>query len=301
MATLKLTFPNLSKPTISLIVALCGFTFAGIFLRLSQQNGVPSMAIASLRLLFAFALLTPIVMRRYRDELAHLTRRDWAFSTFAGVWIAIHFITIIMSLEKTSIMLNQVIINTGPIWVAMMEMAFLKVRFAKHVWVGLAIALVGGALIALSHSSDGTPQSSEVMLGNALALVGSVAGGIYIIFGRVVRQKMSLLPYLWILYGVGGFFSAGVVLFSGMSLVGYTLEGYFWVLMVTLVPTLVGHSSFNYALAYLPATLVTLTGQVVSVTAAITAFLIFAEAPTPAEVLAGAVIMFGVFIANQRH
>jgi len=301
VATLKVGSFSLSKPLLSLIIALAGFTFAGIVIRLTQQNGVPSIVIASLRLILASAILTPFVIKSYRPEIARLTRKDWLFSVFAGVWIGIHFILVITSVEKTSIMLNQVITNTGPIWVALMEVFFLKVHFGRNVWWGLLIALLGGILIALSHGSDGSAQADDILLGNFLALLGSLAGSVYIISGRVIRQKVSLIPYLWILYGVGGFVTTAIVIISGYTFFGYTLEGYFWVLMVTLIPTLIGHSSFNYALAYMPATLVTLSGQIVTVTATILAFIVFLEAPTFLEVLAGAIIMTGVFIANKRE
>ena len=70
-----------------------------------------------------------------------------------------------------------------------------------------------------------------------------------------------------------------------------------WLLMLTLVPQLIGHSMFNFTLGYLPATLISISTQTVVVTSSILAFFIFDEVPLPLQILGSAVIVTGVLLA----
>jgi drug/metabolite transporter (DMT)-like permease len=64
-----------------------------------------------------------------------------------------------------------------------------------------------------------------------------------------------------------------------------------------LVPQLIGHSSFNYALGYLPATLVSIATQVEPIGSAIAAFVLFNEVPTWAQLAGSLVLLIGVGVA----
>jgi drug/metabolite transporter (DMT)-like permease len=290
------------SPLWSLVIAIIAFSFAGVLLRLAQGAGVPSLVIASSRLLLSALIVTPLVLTRYRQEVANLSRREILLAIGAGALAGAHFVSLIISLEHTTVLLNQVIINTGPIWVALMEYFFLKTRFKGSLYISLGIALLGGLLIAASgFSAESEAHGDNIMLGNLLALVASIMGAIYLILGRSVRQKVSLLPYIWIVYGSGGIAALIAVIFSGTPLLGYGLEGYFWILMVTIVPQLIGHSMFNFALGYMPATLVALSGQVISFTAGMLAFFLFNESPTPLELIGSLIIVGGVVLAIRAQ
>ena len=281
-------------PAISLFIAIVAFSFAGVFLRLGIQAGVSPEVIAASRLLLSAIIVTPWVATRYRHELTHLGRRELLFAAGAGVLVGIHFILLIGSLKYTTVLLNQVIINTGPIWVAVLEVTLLKVRFKRGLWVGMGIALTGGLLSALSGLDGNTSVASDIPLGNLMALIASIFGSGYMILGRSVRQKVSLIPYIWVVYLCGGIAATGIVALQGLPVTGFSPEGYLWIIAVTIVPQLIGHSLFNFALAYFPATFVTLSGQVVSFTAGMLAYLLFAEVPSLLELIGSGVIVAGV-------
>jgi drug/metabolite transporter (DMT)-like permease len=68
--------------------------------------------------------------------------------------------------------------------------------------------------------------------------------------------------------------------------------------LLTLFPQLIGHSSYNFALRYIPATQVALAVQVQPVIAAFAALILFAEIPTLLQVIGSAVIILGVLAAT---
>lgn len=264
---------------------------------MTQQAGMPSPLVAAGRLLLATAIFTPIVFTRYRDELANLSRRDILMAMFAGLWIASHFILLITALEYTSVLINQVIVNTGPIWAAILERVFLRSRLSRTVWIGMMISFVGGGVIALAGVSNTSQELANPTLGNTLALLGAVAGAAYLTIGRSVRMKVSVWPYVWMVFGTGGLFALMYVFATGTPIVGHPPEAYFWLVMLTIAAQLIGHASFNFCLGYLPAAIVTLAGQVVTVTAGIVGYFLFDEVPTVLELVGCAIILTGVMMA----
>ena len=88
------------------------------------------------------------------------------------------------------------------------------------------------------------------------------------------------------------------VFLTGESLFGHSLAGYGWIVLLALVPQLIGHSSFNYALAFLPATLVSIASQMEPVFGAVIALFVLSEIPTAAQILGGIMIVVGVIMAS---
>jgi drug/metabolite transporter (DMT)-like permease len=200
--------------------------------------------------------------------------------------------------------------------VAILETVFLKTKLSRTLYVAVIVTMIGGALIALASAMNAVNPPAEVLLnaggfegvlngdyarnpifGAVLALVGAIAGSIYITIGRKARANVPTMPYVWIVFSVGGLVAFGAVLFNGVPLLGYSAEGYGWLLALTIVPHLIGHSAFNHALRFFSATMVSIAGQAITVSAAVVAFFIFAEVPGWLEVIGSAIIMFGVTMA----
>lgn len=285
-------------------IGLITASFAAVLIRLAQDAGMPSLAIVAERLLLSWLILSVVVLSRHRDTIRHMRPRNMLLATLAGFWLAAHFSLMAVSLEYGSVLMAQTIVNTGPLWVALLEVFVLRYRLPKLVWVGLFIAMFGGSLIGFSSAGDAA-SGSQPLLGAVLALSSALAGAGYFTIGRKVRAGVPLLPYIWFVYGGGALAMLIAVSFTGTSLVGYEPRAYLWILLLALGPQLVSHTSLNYALAYIPATITTISGQVISVTAAIAAFALFAEVPQPLEAVGSFVILAGVVLAilaqNRRR
>ena len=70
--------------------------------------------------------------------------------------------------------------------------------------------------------------------------------------------------------------------------------------LLAVVPQLIGHSSLNWSLRFLPATLVTIAVLGEPVGAIALAFLILNEGPTLSEIGGGILILAGIFIAFRK-
>lgn len=281
-----------------IIIGIFAISSSSIFIRYAQGEGVPSLLIGATRLTIAALLLTPFVLYRYRAALATLTRQDWGLALTSGLFLALHFATWVTSLEYTSVLISTVIVTTSPIWVALLEFIFLRTKLSPPVMLGLAIAIAGGLVIGLSGGADIEGAKTNHLLGGALALAGSISVAIYFVVGRKLRAKMPVIPYIWLVYGCAGVILIGVVALNGIPIVGYSPSAYLWLVAVAVLPQLIGHSSLNYAIGYLPATIVSIITQTEPIGSAMLALLLFSEVPTAVQIVGSAVILGGVTLAT---
>ena len=308
----------------AIVFAILAVSTASIFIRFAQREA-PSLVIAALRLTFASLILAPIALTRHRDELRKLTRRDLLLGLLSGVFLAVHFATWISSLEYTSIASSVVLVSTGPLWVALLSPIFLKEPLTRPVLIGMLFALLGGTIIGLSDSCELTlrlrlsgdslhsgtiscPPLSEFVqgkafLGNFLALAGAWAVAGYLMIGRRLRGGMSLIPYIFVVYGIAAIVLLGIMFAAGQSPIGFSPMTYIWILLLALVPQLIGHSTYNWALRYLPAALVSITTLGEPIGSAVLAYFILSEAPTLLTIFGGILILAGIYISsiNKRE
>ncbi len=293
----------IAKPTgipsqvwLVLLAGIAAVSFASIFIRFAQQENVPSIVIAAGRLVVASLVLLPVIMARHRSDVARLTRREWLLVFVSGFFLAIHFATWVTSLEYTAVLISVVLVTSGPIWVALLEAIFLKARIGRWVVIGIAIAVLGGIVIGIP-GGEGATFDSGALIGGGLALVGAITVSVYVVIGRELRPRVAVLPYIWLVYSIAALLLLIVIFVTRTPVTGYSGEGYLWILIMGLVPQLIGHSSFNYALGYLPATLVSIATQVEPIGSAIAAFLLFSEVPTWAQLAGSLVLLCGVAVA----
>jgi len=119
--------------------------------------------------------------------------------------------------------------------------------------------------------------------------------------GRVSRGNLSLTAYTFVVYGVAALILVIMVAFTGQPLGGYSPATYGWIIALGLVPQLIGHSSFNWALKFLPATYVSIALLGEPVGTVILAAIFLTEIPAPLEVTGGLMILAGILIASQKR
>ena len=136
------------------------------------------------------------------------------------------------------------------------------------------------------------------MWGNFLALLGALTITGYLIIGRKLRSNISLIPYIFMVYGMAAIVLIVILFASGNSPFGYTPKTYGWIFLLAALPQLIGHSTFNWILKYMPATFVAVTTLGEPIGSATLAFFILNETPTLAVVIGGVFILTGIYLAS---
>ncbi len=306
----QLSTPGRGRVGLALLTAILAASTSSILIRFAQMDA-PSLVIAALRLTYATLLLAPLALTRHRAELANLTRREILLGMFSGIFLAAHFGTWISSLEFTTVASSVVFVSTGPLWVALLSPLFLNERLTRAALLGLVIALLGGTMIGLSDACmwDGglqCPQLSQIlqgraMWGNFLALVGAWTVSGYLMIGRKLRgaRSMLLIPYIFLVYGIAAVVLIGAMFVAGQSPLGYPAQAYGWIFLLAAFPQLIGHSTYNWVLRYIPATLVAIITLVEPIAAAVLAYFLLREAPSTGVLLGGVLILIGIYLASR--
>jgi drug/metabolite transporter (DMT)-like permease len=282
-------------PVLGLVVGVLAVSTASTFIRLAQTS-ISSLAVAAWRLTIASLLLAPLAVTRCRAEWRALSRREWRWAIASGVILAIHFYTWITSLAMTSVAASVVLVTTSPLFVGVISHFVLDERLTLRMIFGMVVALVGSTVIGVGDLSGGGHQ----LAGDGLALIGAVAVALYMLIGRSLRSRLSLLGYIFPVYGTAAVTLMSLALLSGTSLTGYPSRVWLWLVLVALIPQILGHSSLNWALGHLPATYVSLSVLLEPIGSALLAWLILSEPPTWAAVIGGAMILAGVAVATLR-
>ncbi|MFQ5921307.1 MAG: DMT family transporter [Anaerolineales bacterium] len=297
-----------SRPPVGAILALAVLvaSFSSIFIRFAQSEA-SSLVISAYRLAIATLLLSPILLFRYRGEFRSLARSDTRLSLVAGIFLALHFGTWITSLEYTSVASSVVLVQTTPLMVAALSPLLLREQISRYLLVGLLIATLGSLIVGISDAcgAEGCLQLDELfrgtaILGDLLALAGAAAGAGYVIVGRRVRRSVSLVPYIGIAYGAASIVLIAAALFEGAPLFGFEPTTYLWLLLLAVFPQLVAHTSYNWALGYVAAALISLVLLAEPVASGILALFILDETPTTLRLVGGLLILIGIGLGSLQ-
>lgn len=296
--------PATTPPGLVLAVGVVVASSSSILIRFVQPE-VSSLVIAAYRMGIASLLLAPIVLLRHRRELSRIGRADLLLVMLAGGLLAAHFATWITSLEYTSVASSVVLVQTNPLFVALLSPWLLKERVSGPVFVGLALSLVGSLLVGFSDACTGLPcpeiadsLSGSALRGDVLALAGGIAGAGYVMIGRRVRPRVALMPYVGLAYSVAAVVLAVAAIGSRQPLAGFSTVNLLWLLLLALGPQIIAHSSYNWALRYLPASVVSLTLLGEPVGSTLLAYLILEEQPPLLRLVGGGLILAGIAVAT---
>ncbi len=293
-------------PWLVLLIGILAVSTASLFIRYAQQEA-PSPVIAAYRLALATLVLAPWFWR-HREAWRRFSRGTWGWMALAGAFLALHFLAWITSLEFTTVASSVVLVTTTPLWVALFSALWLRERLTRPMLVGLGLAFTGGLLMALGDAGAGNPMGGPervwglpaVWVGDALALMGAWAAAGYLMVGRHLRERTPFPVYLFLVYGTAAVLTWGFVLVQGLPWRGFSQETYLWLVLLGLVPQLIGHSAFNWALRHLPTTAVAahLLGEPVGST--LLALVFLREIPAPLS-LVGAVLVLVGLVRIARH
>jgi len=290
--------PRRLLPYVVLAAGVLVVSTASILIRLAQSAAVPSLTIAAARLGVASILLLPFGLFRSRSELARLSRRDVALALISGAFLALHFWSWISSLEYTSVASSTALVTTNPLWVGLASVVLFQERLRSTTFIGIGLTFAGTGLIFAADHHSMVGEHPDALLGNCLALVGAVCASGYLLIGRALRGRVSLLTYIWLAYSSAAVLLAIAVLISGSRVLGFTPSAYLLLLLLAIGPQLLGHTSFNWSLRHLSATFVALSILGEPVGSALLALTIFGERLAPLQLAGFLVVLVGIFTAS---
>ena len=265
---------------------------ASIFIKLCDA---PALIIATYRLTLASVILLP--MASYRKVWKGWSRAELRWLILSGIFLSLHFAFWIASLKYTSVASSVVLVSTNPIFVGLGAWFFFKESVGLNLILGITLSVLGSGLISFGDMGI----SKETLMGDGLALLGAITASGYLLVGRKMRKGQDLLSYIFPVYSAAAIV---LIIFSFVfqkSFIGYSPSTYLFFLLLALIPQLIGHTTLNWALKYLPASMVAITILGEPMGSTLLAYFILGEKLTLMKILGGVSIFAGILIALAPH
>ncbi len=273
------------KVFIVVLIGVISVSFASIFIKLIPQ--VPALVIAFYRLFLATLFISPV----YALKGGRLGE-DFHYEVLAGLFMALHFAFWISSLKYTSVLSSVVLVTMNPVFVGILSWIFLKEKPSLLAWTGIFVSLLGGLIVGYSDRLVGLAN----LKGDILSILGSIMISIYFLIGRRTRKHAGLIEYVFPVYLSASVFLYIFCVLTGTPIKSYPVDVFKYFVLLALIPQIIGHTSFNWALKHTSATFVTVLILGEPIGSAILAYLILGEGVKTLQVVGSLFILAGIVI-----
>lgn len=276
-------------PYIPIIIGVISVSLSAIFVKLSSAD---AGVIAFYRMLFSIMIMLPWFLMKYSHEIKELSKRDWVFSSIAGVFLSFHFILWFESLNYTSVASSTVLVTMQPLFAFIGTYLFFKEKITLQTFIAGGIAILGSVLISWGDFQI----SGSALYGDILALIACALITGYLLFGQDVRKRLSLVTYTMVVYSVSTATLFFYIIVKGESFGPYPAIDWMWFVLLAIIPNLLGHNLFNWALKWTSTNVISVAILLEPVGAAILAIIIFNEYLTASQVMGGLVVILGIML-----
>ncbi len=285
--------PSRFSAYLALGVGILSLGFSAIFVRWANAPGIVT---SFYRMAIATALLAWPFYRRVKAT-GSLSRRGLRFAVLGGL-----FFMADLALWSTGVVLSgatnpTLLANTAPLWVGLGALVLFRERLKVMFWVGLLLAMTGAAVILGLDSL----RAVSFGLGTLFGLMAGIFYGGYFLITQRGRETLDSITYFWPAAVSSTLGLLILCLALRQPLTGYPASAYLNFLALGVVSQVFGYLAINYALGYLPASIVspTMLGQ--PVMTAILAGPLLGEALSPWQVLGGLAVLAGVYVVHRSQ
>ena len=282
-------------------VAFTLLTWASAFVAIRHLGAtVPPGSLSLGRLLVAVAVLGLMVVRlwRRRGHSRLPTRREWRLVALGGAsWIGVYNLTLNESERRIDAGTAALLVQIGPILVALLATLVLGERMTRWLLIGLAVGFGGVVLIARASSSGGNGDLLGVLLGVVAALTFAVG---------VITQKKLLTSGMTALEMTFWYYVVGLIVclpWAG-ELVGVAADAsvsdVFWVVWLGVFPSAIAFVTWAYALSHSDAGKFALSTFLVPFITTLIAWLLLSEVPPVMAFVGGTLCVVGVLITRRK-
>jgi len=267
-------------------VAVVFFSTSPVLVRWSAP--LSGWEIAWARLVVAAAVVW--ILAVIRGERPRLAWGDAPRFALFGLITALHFWFYVASLSHTTVAHSLTLVYTAPIFVVLFSALFLKEPLARRKYLGVLVTVVGAAVLAGFEPRF----TSQMALGDLLALGSAVYFGFYSVAGRSQRDRYPLLTYAFAVYGMAALWLTPAALLSHTP--GWGMQQVLSVVALGVFPLALGHTLYNAALRRTHAAYVNLIATQEVTGGIVLGALFLGEVPGPSTLLGVATALAGIVL-----
>ena len=277
---------------LAVVLTLLAWASAFVAIRAVGEDLSPG-ALALGRLLVGSAVLAVLLVGR---GWVRPDRREWVLLGVCGVaWFGVYNVALNAAEQHLDAGTTAMLINLGPILIAVLAGWLLGEGFPRWLLVGIAVAFVGVLLIGAA-----TRRSDADVIGVVFCLVAAAAYAVGVVAQKPVLRRLPARQVTFLACGIGaacclpwaGALSAELTAASLGSVAGMVYLG--------VVPTALAFSMWAYVLARTDAGALSVTTYLVPPLVIGLGWLLLGEVPPALAVAGGAVCLLGVGLSRRR-
>ena len=234
----------------------------------------------------------PFLIKDKAQELSSLPQARITEMVVIGILLGAHFGFFISSVKATSVAASVLLGTCHIVYVAIIGWILFGEGLTRKGIIGTCLALSG---IVILFWGD-LVQDPGNFDGNVLAFISGILAGFYYLGGRKLRKEISLPTYALVVYLSSAITMWIVVIVQDLEYLSIPNSDFQLFFLMALVPTLLGHTMQNWALAFLPAYVVSITLLTEPVGSGILAWYFFEEVPSIGVFIGGLIVLFGVYM-----
>ena len=297
-----------SRPVIAALIGLIVVIWAVNFIAAKiGMRYFPPLTMASFRVCAAGAVMVPFyvalrglsLFTEAAERTARLTVRElWTFVYLGFFGVSVNQFCFTLSMHYTSVSHAAIIVGLGPIYTLALAVLLRLEKATGHKAVGMAIALIGVAVLASEH---GISTHSPSLLGDAITMTGSIGFAIYAVLGKRVARQYDALTMTAYTHFAGALVVLPLAAQQARKLFGtgdwrsISWQGWAAVFYMALFSSAVAYVLYYWLLRYLEASQLSAFTYLLPVLATILGILTLGEKGSWMQVLGGALALGGVY------
>lgn len=283
------------------MIAVAQFGTAYVAAKFALRELSPFTA-ATARFVLASAMLWGILM--VRGGLPRPRQEDWKALILAGLFqTTLYFALQYTGLGYTSASNTALIVNTRPIFVALLSTFLLGERLGWHKVGGIVMAFAGVVILVTEGSLSSFSFSSSHAFGDILILLNAVSGAIGLIYNKRVLNHLQILPTIVYSTTVG---TLGLIPLAGYEIAtrGFplgSLTSWGAVVYMAIFCSTIPYLFWYTALSRLEASQTAVYLFFVPIISVILSFLILGEDLTVYLVLGALLVLIGAYVTSRAN
>ena len=284
------------KAILALIVTNIIWGGASPIFKYSLQN-IPPFTLAFLRFEIAALLLLPFVYKEFKNTHNEKENiKDIILFSLSGVTFNIIFF--FLGLKLTESINAPIISSSGPIFIIIFSLIFLKEKFEKKEFIGSVISFSGILLIVIQPLFQKGFDGS--ILGNIFLLLATLGAVGQTLIGRKLTQKYPPLPLTFISFVIGSLTFIPFAATEVGHLPPLDLRGIVGIVYGAIFSSALAYSLFAWGLSKMEASEAGLFTYVDPIVAIAIAYPLLGEKPTIFFAFGAIMVFAGIFIAEGR-
>jgi drug/metabolite transporter (DMT)-like permease len=251
-------------------------------------------ALALARLVVSCAVLGPVALAGHG---AWPRRRDLlAIAAYGVLWLCLYSVALNAAERRIDAGTAAMLINTGPVLIALLAGVFLSEGFPRGLFAGLVVAFAGCVTIGVSTART----TSRAGLGIVLCLVAALAYASAVVVQKPVLARVAPLQVTWL--GCAAATLACLPFAPALAREASVASGpaIGWAVYLGIAPTAIGFATWTFALRRTSAGRMGSLAYLIPPVAVLLGWILLGETPPWPVALGGALCLTGVALA-RRH